>query len=73
MTVSVGGTANHAAPGSLVGKEGMARKLKGGVRSVERLMAGRKIPYIKLGGKVLFDVQQVMDHIRKHHTVMPLS
>jgi len=46
-------------------KKQLARKLNIGVRTVERWMSNQLIPYLRVGNKVLFDLQRVIDALKR--------
>ena len=50
----------------LVDIETVAQSLGVGVRHVRRLVDGRRIPFVKVGRYVRFDVDEVMDWVEVH-------
>lgn len=46
-------------------KRGMAKWFGCSVRTVEGLMAKKELPFIRLGGRVLFDLNVVSEHLAR--------
>ncbi len=60
-----------AAPGLLVAL--FAEDARPSLRWLRAQTAARAIPYIKIGGKVLFDVDEVRAALRRENTVRPAA
>jgi hypothetical protein len=41
------------------------------LRTIREWQARRAVPFIRIGGKVYFDPERVLDHLRRHNQVTP--
>lgn len=54
----------------LMTKKELATLVKTSIPSINRWMKSGKIPYLKVGKKVLFDREKVMEHLQSKFTVI---
>lgn len=62
---------NPAPSGHLLSKREMAAHLRKSTRTLDAWMALGILPYLKVSRTVLFDLDDVLAHLRRHHRVGP--
>lgn len=62
---------NPAPSGRLLSKREMAAHLRKSTRTLDEWMRLGLIPHLKISRTVLFDLDEVLAHLRRHHRVGP--